>query len=321
MAFNGISLVTGAGGFLGRYVVAHLAQQGVKVRASARSCKDPDFFNKHGAEFVPADLSQAQTIPPLFEGNVDRVFHLGAICNFSTPYEKLYPTNVLGVRRITALALENKVKRFVHVSSTSSYGPYPGSPFTETTPRHPENDYGRSKKAGEDVVLSRMKEGLPAIITRPCTVYGPGCTDGAGKAFSRQTSITAIPGSGAQKLANIRVEDVAGAVVHLSELDEAVGESYNLADDSNPTLEEALCLAADVFGGKKPHLHLPLKLVEVTAFIGGVVAQRKQQIPDLELDAVRFLYDDYIVDNSKLKNTGFELQYPDFEASIRGIAA
>ena len=79
------------------------------------------------------------------------------------------------------------------------------------------DNYGRSKRDGENIVFNRMKEGLPAIIVRPCTVYGPRCNDGAGKVFSRPSAITAIPGSGNQKLSNIRAEDVADAVIYLSE--------------------------------------------------------------------------------------------------------
>ncbi len=319
MEFDGITLVTGAAGFMGSHVVEHLAGMGVRVRATARPRKATPFFDRLGVEFVGADLTRPETIPPLFEGGVDRVFHLGAICNFSTPYEKLYPTNVLGVERITEAAMRAGVKVFVHVASTSVYGPYPGRPFKEDDPRRPQDDYGRSKRDGEDVVLRRIEEGLPAIMTRPCTVYGPRCNDGAGKAFSRPTSINAIPGSGRQLLANIRAEDVARAVEYLSHMESAIGQVYNLADDSNPTVEESLTLAADAFGCKPPRVHVPLGLVKAMARLQGIAAARKGQIPDLEYDAVRYLYDDYVVDISKLKSTGFELSYPDFTESMKQI--
>ncbi len=319
MEFDGITLVTGAAGFMGSHVVEYLANMGVRVRATARPRKATPFFDALGVEFVGADLTRPETIPPLFEGEVDRVFHLGAICNFSTPYEKLYPTNVLGVERITEAAMKAGVKVFVHVASTSAYGPYRGRPFREDDPREPQDDYGRSKRDGEDVMLRRIEEGFPAIMTRPCTVYGPRCNDGAGKAFSRPTSINAIPGNGRQLLSNIRSEDVAAAVEYLSHREESIGQIYNLADDSNPTVEEALTLAAEVFGTKPPKMHVPLGVVKAMAKVQGWAAARKGQIPDLEYDAVRYLYDDYVVDISKLKATGFELKYPDFAGSMKQI--
>ncbi|MBN1534400.1 MAG: NAD-dependent epimerase/dehydratase family protein [Spirochaetes bacterium] len=320
MEFKGITLVTGAAGFMGSHLVEYLARKGVRVRATARPRKDISFFQKLGVEYVAADLTKPETLPALFEGGVDRIFHLGAICNFSTPYEKLYPTNVKGVEIFTGLAMQHGVKRYVHVGSTSVYGYYRGTPFVEDSPRDPQDSYGRSKRDGEDVVWGRIRDGFPAIITRPCTVYGPRCNDGAGKAFSRPTDITAIPGSGAQLLSNIRAEDVAAAVEYLSFQDSAVGQAYNIAEDTHPALEEALVMAAQAFGTKVPKAHLPLWLVKVAARVDGFKAARKGKIPDLEYDAVKYLYEDYVVDNSKLKAAGYRMIYPDFRESMRQIA-
>jgi UDP-glucose 4-epimerase len=317
MEFDGLTLVTGAAGFMGSHLVEFLVRKGVRVRASARPKKDTSFFDRLGVEFVPADLTKPETLPRLFKGGVDRVFHLGAICNFSTPYETLYPTNVNGVSLITELALKNGVKRHIHVSSTSVYGYYQGTPFREDSPRNPRDSYGKSKRDGEDVVWGRIQEGLPAVITRPCTVYGPRCNDGAGKAFSRPSSITAIPGNGAQLLSNVRAEDVAGAVYHLSLLDDAVGQTFNLAEDTHPTLEEALLLASEAFRTSPPKLHLPLWLVKTVARAEAALSARKGHIPDLEPDAVKYLYRDYVVDNSKLKSTGYRMIYPDFRESMK----
>jgi UDP-glucose 4-epimerase len=317
MEFTGITLVTGAAGFMGSHLVEFLVRKGVRVRASARPRKDTSFFDRLGVEYVPADLTKPETLPRLFEGGVDRVFHLGAICNFSTPYESLCPTNVDGVKCITELALKNGIKRYVHVGSTSVYGYYRGTPFREDSPRDPQDCYGRSKRDGENVIWGLVKEGFPAIITRPCTVYGPRCNDGAGKAFSRPTSISAIPGNGKQLLSNVRAEDVAAAVYHLSFIDAAVGQAFNLAEDTHPTLEEALVMSSEAFGTKPPKMHLPLWLVKTVARLDGAVSARKGRIPDLELDAVKYLYDDYVVDNSKLNALGYRMIYPDFKASMK----
>jgi nucleoside-diphosphate-sugar epimerase len=317
MDFEAITLVTGAAGFIGRQVVERLVVLGARVRATDLPGRDTAYFENMGVEFVAADLTKPETLPVLFEGGVDRVFHLGAICNFSTPYGKLRPINVLGVDRITRLALDAGVKRYVQVGSTSVYGPYRGTPFREDAPRNPQDSYGKSKRDGEDIVWRRIEEGLAAIVTRPCTVYGPGCSDGAGKVFSRPTSIKAIPGSGRQLLSNVRVEDVAAAVVHLSHSDEAVGKAFNIADESHPTLEEALTIAAITFGAKAPGLHLPVAIVKALARVDGFTSKLKGRIPDLEYDAVRYLDRDYVVENTTLKATGYELIYPDFEESMK----
>lgn len=317
---DGVHLVTGAAGFLGRHLVAQLAESGVRVRAAALPREDASALAALGVEVARADLTAAETLPPLFAG-VTRVFHLGAICNLSTPYSVLRPVNVAGTERITALALAAGVRSFVHMSSTSVYGPSRGVPFVEDAPREPQDDYGRSKRDGEDVVWGRIGEGLRAVVLRPCTVYGPGCTDGAGKAFSRPTSLGAIPGDGRQRLSNVRVEDVAGAALHLATREDALGRAFNVADDSHPTLEEALGLAAAAFATKAPRLHLPLRLVALAARVQGLQARFAGRIPDLELDAVRYLGADYVVDNTRLRQSGYRLRYPDFADSMRELGA
>lgn len=317
----GVALVTGADGFVGRHVVAALRAEGTPVRAVVLPGQDARVLEALGADVVRADLTVERSLPALFDGSVERVFHVAAVCNLSTPYAALRPVNVDGVERITRLALEAGVASFLHVSSTSVYGRSRGRPFTEDSPREPADDYGRSKRDGEDVVWSRVGEGLPAVVVRPCTVYGPGCTDGAGKAFSRATSIAAIPGSGRARLSNVRVEDVAAAAVFLSRRGDAVGEAYNVADDSHPTVEEALVLAARAFGTRVPWLHVPLAVLGVVARVQGWSAARRGRIPDLESDALAYLGDDYLVDNAKLRATGFRLRYADFPRSMQELGS
>jgi len=112
---------------------------------------------------------------------------------------------------------------------------------------------------------------------------------------------------------------VADAVLYLSEMDDAFGNTFNLSDNANPTLEDALTLAANTFRTKPPKLHLPLSIVKIVARLDGWISGMKGKIPDLEYDATNYLYNDYIVDNRRLKATGFKLTYPDFAKSMKQI--
>lgn len=316
---GGIVVVTGAAGFVGRHLVRLLAEGGARVRATDRVPEDRAFFGALGVEYVVADVTDPASLRPVFTGSIDRVFHLGAICNFTVPYERLRPVNVGGARHVAELSRRAGVHRFIHMSSTAVYGRYPGRPFTEETPRAPVDDYGRSKRDGEDEVFAQMREGLPVTVLRPCTIYGPGCADGAGKVFSRRSSVGAIPGSGRQVLSNIRVEDVAAAAEYLSRRPEANGHTYNLVDESRPTLGEALTLAAEVFGSPRPRVRVPLFVVETVARGATLAGRLLGRIPELEHAAVKYLADDYIVDGSKLRSTGFVARHPDFSESMRAM--
>lgn len=315
MMYDKITLVTGAGGFIGSHIVSLLADSGVTVRAT--DMRAPARLPA-GVQFMQADLRNRDDVTPLLEG-VDRIFHVAGICNLSTPYEKLRPVNVHAVDVITELALKKQVRRFVHMSSSSVYGLYNGTAFSEEAPCRPADSYGQSKFDGETIVRRRMAEGLQAVILRPCTVYGPGCNDGAGKVFSRPSDIPGIPGNGKQKLANVRVEDVSNAAIFLSQRDDAAGHIFNVSDDSSPTLEEALRLSAQVFRSRIKPVHVPLALLKIVARVEGAVAALRGKIPDLELEAVKYLYSDYIMDNSKLKNHGYKLLFPAFDTSMQEL--
>lgn len=319
MKYANTTLVTGAAGFIGQELVRQLHKNKIKVRATDIHQPIGRDFQNSGIEFIQANLCDPLQASALFQ-DVDRVFHCAGICNLTAPYHALEPINVKGVALIADFALEHKVRCFVHMSSTSVYGTYQGSPFNEGNECKPKDDYGRSKLAGEAQIIQRMAQGLSAIILRPCTVYGPGCNDGAGKVFSRPGTIAGIPGNGRQRLANIRVEDVAAAAIFVSETENAIGKTFNLADDSHPQLEEALVMAAEAFGSTISRKHIPLALLKVLARMEGIIAKLRHEIPDLEYQAIKYLYQDYVIDNRRLTKTGYQLLYPDFRTSMRDLA-
>ena len=74
---------------------------------------------------------------------------------------------------------------------------------------------------------------------------------------------------------NVRVEDVAEAAIFLSQQEESVNQIYNVSDGCYPTVEEALTLAAEVFGVKVPQMHVPLFLARMMAKVDGMLSRRR----------------------------------------------
>lgn len=70
------ALVTGAGGFLGQYIVEQLTARGDRVRALCRSNSVP--LGKLGVEIVHADLRDRQAVVEACRG-VDVVFHVAGV--------------------------------------------------------------------------------------------------------------------------------------------------------------------------------------------------------------------------------------------------
>lgn len=159
--------ITGATGFIGRHLAAHLAARGDVVRAVVR----PDSRQPAppGVTVVRAALT-ARALRDAFAG-ADAVVHLAGVVS-TVHDEEFARVNVDGTRAVAIAARECRVP-VVHISSLAAAGPAPAAaPRREDDPAVPINAYGRSKLAGEAAL--RAVDGLRWTILRPGVVYGPG---------------------------------------------------------------------------------------------------------------------------------------------------
>ena len=143
--------VTGASGFIGRHVVAHLAARGEDVVTVRRP-------------FEPATLKETLR-------GADAVIHLAGVVSALREPE-YFAANVGGTGAVAAAARTAGIP-LIHVSSLAAAGPAsPRAPRSEDDPPAPINAYGRSKLGGEQAVAAL--DGLRWTILRPGVVYGPG---------------------------------------------------------------------------------------------------------------------------------------------------
>jgi len=165
-------LVTGASGFVGRRLCKFLVKKNVPVRVVLRE-KDITFEETVLCDFEKETLS--------FEAfrDVETVFHLAG-CTHDTNskrnidiYRKI---NTETTAKIAEMAVANKVKSFVFVSSVKAGGsPVQGKIISETDQRAPEGIYGVTKRDAELKLLDIGSQSKMHIsIVRPTLVYGPG---------------------------------------------------------------------------------------------------------------------------------------------------
>jgi nucleoside-diphosphate-sugar epimerase len=158
--------LTGATGFIGRSLAAHLVARGDRVRAVVRV--DSPRPAPGGVEVIRAPLT-ADALGRAFAG-ADHVVHLAGVVS-TAQAERFTTVNVEGTRAAAAAARDAGA-RLVHISSLAAAGPAPAeSPRGEDDAPAPLTAYGRSKLAAEDVV--RASRGLRWTILRPGAVYGP----------------------------------------------------------------------------------------------------------------------------------------------------
>ena len=113
-------LVTGATGFLGKYLVKQLISDGYEVRALGRNEEIGKSLFEQGAEFCKGDFTDENQCDKYFQG-VDYVIHAGALSTVWGKWESFYNINVEGTRNVCELCQKHGVKRLIYVSSPSIY--------------------------------------------------------------------------------------------------------------------------------------------------------------------------------------------------------
>src|SRR5262245_38259568 len=115
-------LVTGAGGFIGSWVVRALRSRGHEVRAMLRPGRDPGLVRSLGAEAVEADLLDEPSLRRASAG-AEGLVHCAAHIGFwSRRNDEQRRVNVDGTAAVLRAAHGAGVTRIVHVSSVAAVG-------------------------------------------------------------------------------------------------------------------------------------------------------------------------------------------------------
>ncbi|WP_193164507.1 NAD-dependent epimerase/dehydratase family protein [Microbulbifer hainanensis] len=167
--------VTGAGGFIGRHLVAQLLERGCYVTALMLAGEPVPAAWEGRVRTVTGDVrrlaAQAEEI-----GKIDTIFHLAAVVSDWGARQEHVDITVHGTRQAILLALKWNA-RFVVTTSVAAFGSAMGTgTLNEETPRGvPASSYEYAKQQQEDVTLKAVREqGLRAVIVRPANVYGVG---------------------------------------------------------------------------------------------------------------------------------------------------
>ena len=177
-------IVTGGRGRSGRWICDHLATEGYRV-----VCVDLDHPGwevpvRDRVEFKAVDVTDGAEVRDLVsEVDPDAIVHWAAI---PAPERhagtRVFDTNVSGTYNVLDAAGRAGAD-VVWASSESAYGmafaeetPMPASlPMDESHPMAPEDPYGTSKVAGEEVAkMVSRRDGVPVVSIRPSWIQYPG---------------------------------------------------------------------------------------------------------------------------------------------------
>ncbi|MGQ0823964.1 MAG: GDP-mannose 4,6-dehydratase [Actinomycetota bacterium] len=167
------ALVTGASGFVGQHLCAHLRQTGDDVVACDRD--GPHSF----------DITDREAVHDAFTRHrPDVVFHLAAFTHVGKSWQRpreVLRVNVEGTANVLDAAGASDVARILYVGSAEEYGKVDGNdgpPLAETAPLRPSTPYGASKVAASFLALQAwIGSELAVVRVRPFGHTGPGQPD------------------------------------------------------------------------------------------------------------------------------------------------
>jgi NAD dependent epimerase/dehydratase len=258
-------LVTGAGGFIGSHLTERLVELGASVRALIRYNSRNDWGLlelleakvKDELEIVLGDLTDPYCTLRILEG-CSMVFHLAAL--IAIPYSYIAPSqfvsvNCGGTLNLLEAARSQGVERFVHTSTSETYGTAQYTPIDEQHPLKGQSPYSASKIGADKLAESYyLSFGVPVATIRPFNTYGP-----------RQSARAVIPTIISQalsgdiirlgSLAPVRdwnyVSDTVEGFIKVAESPRAVGEVINIGSGESVSIGELAVKIIDLLGGNQ----------------------------------------------------------------------
>ncbi|MDQ7018246.1 MAG: NAD(P)-dependent oxidoreductase [Robiginitomaculum sp.] len=253
--------LTGATGFLGRYLVDALSSKGWRVRAIVRSLPIHEQLAPHRLELVPGDLEDEAALKRLATG-ADAIIHIaGAIKGDA---DSLMRTNFGGTRRIAAAWRQNAPDaRFISVSSFTAREPHLSA-------------YGASKRKAEEAVIALDGNWL---VVRPPAIYGPWDRESLSIFKAARLPIHPMLGNKAARLSLIHVRDAADALCALCD----GGPTQKLLELSDAELDgyswpQIVTVACQAVSRPPRPFYVPPGLVVLAARLNGAMARLRGQV-------------------------------------------
>ncbi len=295
-------LVTGAGGFIGRHLVAALRAQGRPVRALVRSADATHDLARLGAEVVSGDLTDTQTIPAVAH-NVGTVFHLAGklFAPGSDPaeYERLHVDATC--RLFEACLDQGRLTAFVLCSTTGVHGPTGRTPAREDDAGTPTNAYEHTKARAEQVMRAlARRRGAPLVIARPGLVYGPGDRHLLGWYKSIRDGYYRVIGPGTNHLHPIYIDDLVDAMLRCVPRASTEGRTYHLVGERPVTMRELSDAIGLAVGRRVPRMHLPSPVAYTAGALMELLPIPRRRLP-LSRTRVTFLLQNRAYDGSRAR--------------------
>ena len=254
-------LVTGGAGFLGINLIRFLLDKNHEV--ISLDIADFNYADvRDKIKIVKGDICNHEIVETCMK-EIDAVVHTAAALPLYSA-EEIYSTDVEGTRTLLHLSYTNKVKRFVHISSTAVYGIPDHHPVLEEDRLEGVGPYGKAKIEAENICLEYRKKEMCVPILRPKTFVGPERLGVFSLLYDWASDGKNFPiiGKGDNRYQLLDVEDLCEAIYQCLILpDEVVNDTFNIGTKNFDTLKNDYQAVLDFAGYNKKIISLPEKPV------------------------------------------------------------
>jgi len=275
--------VTGSSGFIGKRLINALTGSVKQLILVVRNA-DQETIHKQ----ILFDLIH-NNIPQDFFSGVDIVYHLAG-CAHDTSRIKdkdyYYKLNVEATINLARLALKNKVKKFIFVSSVKAAGKNSTDKYMSESDRSsPEDWYGVTKYEAEKKLLRLAKNTkMDVVIIRPTLVYGPDVKGNLRSMLSAIQKGWFPPLS--KKIKNSRsmvhVDDLVRALIFLVKDDRTSGEIFIVSDGIDYSTRDVYEIMCSISNVKIPRWSIPSSFFKILARINSNLKIKVEKLLDTE---------------------------------------
>ena len=273
-------LVTGASGFVGRYLVNNLSKTDEVIACVRKK-----------SNLLPSSVQQ--TVSSSFfdlaiPKDTDVIVHLAGIAhNKNNSVDEFKKINVDGTLELARKALEANIKRFIFISSIGVNGNSThGKAFTEQDTPNPTNDYTKSKYEAEKALAKLFENtNIDLVIIRPPLIYAHDAPGNFSKLLMLIKLGQFLPfGCTHNQRSFIVIENLVSFITACIYHDTKINETFLIADDEVISTKQLIQCLSSGMGKSMILLPVPTKLLSMLADATGKVGIFEQLYGNLQID-------------------------------------
>ena len=288
---KGTILVTGATGFVGRFLCERLLAEGFSTRGTLLASENPASLVA-GVEPVTVEPLGIDTHWSHAFMDVDTIIHLAARVHVmddpsADPITEFRRVNVEGTTQLAREAAKAGVRRLVFISSIKVNGEESVLPYTADSTANPSDPYGISKwEAEQSLRKIEAETKLEVVVIRPTLVYGPWVKANFLNLMKVVQRGIPLPLSLVQNRRNlIYVGNLVDALATCATHPAAAGKTYLISDGENVSTPELIRCLAKALDKPVRLFPIPPPIMRLVGAITGKSAAVNRLLGSLTVDS------------------------------------